>query len=116
MSKSFVHLHVHSHYSLLDGMAKIGELVNRAKELGMPALALTDHGNMYGAIEFYEKARGAGIKPIIGCEIYLTDNHKEKNQVKDGEKYRHLVLLARNQTGYCNLLKIVTIGHLEGFY
>ncbi|MBM3255905.1 MAG: DNA polymerase III subunit alpha [Candidatus Moranbacteria bacterium] len=116
MSKSFVHLHVHSHYSLLDGMAKIGELVNRAKELGMPALALTDHGNMYGAIEFYEKAREAGIKPIIGCEVYLTEDHKKKNQAKNGEKYRHLVLLSKNQTGYRNLLKIVTIGHLEGFY
>ena len=116
MIKNFVHLHTHSHYSLLDGMAKISELVARAKELRMPALAITDHGVMYGAIEFYEKAREAGIKPIIGCEVYLTKNHKEKNDFKSGEKNHHLVLLAKNQEGYRNLLKIVSLGHLEGFY
>ncbi|MFH1183093.1 MAG: DNA polymerase III subunit alpha [Candidatus Moraniibacteriota bacterium] len=116
MSKSFVHLHVHSHYSLLDGMAKIGELVKRAKELGMPALAITDHGNMYGAIEFYEKAKDAGIKPIIGAEIYLTADRKERGENGKGEKPFHLVLLAKNEEGYRNLLKIVSVAHLEGFY
>ena len=117
MSKSFVHLHVHSHYSLLDGMAKIGELVKKAKELGMPALALTDHGNMYGAVEFYEKAREAGIKPIIGVEAYVAEDHKEKGS-NGGKSDRpcHLVLLARNEEGYRNLLKITSIAHLEGFY
>ena len=116
MSKSFVHLHVHSHYSLLDGMAKIGELVKRAKELDMPALALTDHGNMYGAIEFYEKAKDAGIKPIVGAEIYLTENRRERGEHGKGEKPFHLVLLAKNKEGYRNLLKIVSTAHLEGFY
>jgi len=118
MSKSFVHLHVHSHYSLLDGMAKIGELVKKAKELGMPALALTDHGVMYGAVEFYEKAKEAGIKPIIGVEIYLTSNHKERGNGGNGKGDRpnHLVLLAKNEEGYRNLLKIVSIAHMEGFY
>ena len=116
MPKSFVHLHVHSHYSLLDGMAKIGELVKRAKELGMPALAITDHGVMYGAIEFYEKAKEAGIKPIIGAEVYLTKDHKDRGSGGKGEKPNHLVLLAKNEEGYRNLLKIVSIAHLEGFY
>ena len=116
MSKSFVHLHVHSHYSLLDGMAKIGELIKRAKDLGMPALALTDHGNMYGAIEFYEKAKDADIKPIIGAEIYLTENRRERGENGKGEKPYHLLLLVKNEEGYRNLLKIVSAAHLEGFY
>ena len=119
MSKSFVHLHVHSHYSLLDGVAKIGELVKKAKELAMPALALTDHGNMYGAIEFYDKCREQGIKPIIGVEAYLAENHLEKGNNGNGNKSdipNHLVLLAKNEEGYRNLLKITSIAHLEGFY
>lgn len=115
MSSNFVHLHVHSHYSLLDGMAKIKELVDRAKDLGMPALAITDHGVMYGAVEFYEKAKEAGIRPIIGVETYVVSNHKEKGNGKY-EKPNHLVLLAKNLEGYRNLLKIVSIAHLEGFY
>jgi len=117
MAKNFVHLHVHSHYSLLDGVAKIGELVKKAKELSMPALAITDHGNMYGAIEFYDKAREAGIKPIIGVEAYLTEDRFDRggNGAK-AERPRHLVLLAKNEEGYRNLLKITSIAHLEGFY
>ncbi|PIR69461.1 MAG: DNA polymerase III subunit alpha [Candidatus Niyogibacteria bacterium CG10_big_fil_rev_8_21_14_0_10_46_36] len=113
---SFVHLHVHSHYSLLDGLAKIDELVREAKELGMPALALTDHGNMYGAIEFYKKAKKAGIKPIIGIEAYIAARSmQEKVHGVDDKRY-HLILLAKNETGYQNLLKLVTLSNLEGFY
>ncbi|MEJ5301471.1 MAG: DNA polymerase III subunit alpha [Thermodesulforhabdaceae bacterium] len=120
---SFVHLHVHTEYSLLDGAIKIGDLVKTAKSYGMPAVAITDHGNMYGALEFYEKAREAGIKPIIGCEIYLTpyglkDQAVEAKRIKedDDDKNYHLVLLAVNFEGYKNLLKIVSTAHLEGFY
>lgn len=116
MSKNFVHLHVHSHYSLLDGMAKIGDLVKKAKELGMPALALTDHGNMHGVVEFYDKAKEAGIKPIIGVEAYVTENRHERGENGRGEKPYHLVLLAKNDEGYRNLLKITSAAHLEGFY
>ncbi len=109
----FVHLHTHSHYSLLDGLPKIDELVNRAKELGMDALAVTDHGNLYGAIEFYKKAKAAGIKPILGVETYVAPNG---HQNKTGEKYFHLTLLAKNQTGWRNLLMLVTKANLYGFY
>lgn len=113
---NFVHLHVHSHYSLLDGLAKIDELLDRAKELGMDALALTDHGVLYGAIEFFEKARKAGIKPIIGCEMYLAPNGRKNKRPKIDDVRHHLILLAKNETGYKNLMKLVTIAHLEGFY
>src|SRR3989344_5558998 len=113
---SFVHLHVHSHYSLLDGLAKIDDLIAEAKRLKMPALALTDHGNMYGAVEFYKKAKAAGLKPILGVEAYLAPNSlKDKNSGID-DKRHHLVLLAKNNEGYKNLLKLVSISHLEGFY
>lgn len=113
---SFVHLHTHSHYSLLDGLAKIDDLIAKAKEYDMPALALTDHGVMYGAIEFYKKCQEAGIKPIIGCEIYLSPrSHLEKDPQQDRRRY-HLTLLARNITGYKNLIKIVSEAHLNGFY
>lgn len=112
----FIHLHVHSHYSLLDGLAKIDELINEAKKYKMPALALTDHGNLYGAIEFYEKAKAAKIKPIIGCEVYLApQGHKNKRKGIDDHPY-HLVLLAKNYQGYKNLIQLITIAHLEGFY
>lgn len=110
----FVHLHTHSHYSLLDGLPKIDELVARAKELGMDALAVTDHGNLYGAIEFYKKAKAAGIKPILGVEAYIAPgDRRDKN--KNGEYY-HLTLLAKNQEGWKNLIKLVTEAHLNGFY
>ena len=105
----FVHLHTHSHYSLLDGLAKIDDLVNHAKELGMGALAITDHGNLYGAVEFYKKAKSSGIKPIIGLEAYIA-SPDPKN------KYFHLILLCKNETGWKNLLKLVTHSHLQGFY
>ncbi len=113
----FTHLHVHSHYSLLDGLAKIDDLVNRAKELGMDSLALTDHGVMYGIVEFYMKAKEAGIKPIIGCEMYLTpgSRHSKNNTREDKTRY-HLTLLVKNEQGYKNLMKLVSIAHLEGFY
>ncbi len=113
---SFVHLHNHSHYSLLDGLTKLDEMVNFAKEQGSPAVALTDHGTMYGVIEFYQKAKKAGVKPIIGVETYLAPNSRfDKNTREDGRSY-HLLLLAKNNTGYRNLIKLVSSAHLEGFY
>ncbi|MFA6254447.1 MAG: DNA polymerase III subunit alpha [Patescibacteria group bacterium] len=113
---SFVHLHTHSHYSLLDGLAKIDGLVKKAKECGMPALALTDHGVMYGLIEFYQKAKKAGIKPILGVEAYVARNgHQNKRPKVDDSPY-HLVLLAKDLAGYKNLIKLTTIAHLDGFY
>jgi len=116
MKPSFVHLHTHSHYSLLDGLGKIDDLINQTKALGMDALAITDHGALYGAIEFYKKSKKAGIKPILGIEAYVAPkNHKDKNSNGE-EKYYHLILLAKNQTGWENLIQLVTISHLEGFY
>jgi len=112
----FTHLHVHSHYSLLDGLAKIDGLLDRAKELGMDSLALTDHGVLYGAIEFYREAKKRGIKPIIGVETYLAPNGRLNKRPKIDDKRYHLILLAKNRTGYQNLLKLVTAAHLEGFY
>jgi len=112
----FTHLHIHSHYSLLDGLVKIDDLVNKAKEDGMTALALTDHGVMYGAIEFYQKCLAADIKPIVGVEAYLAlTNHKDKNPSTGTGRY-HIILLAQNEAGYKNLIKLTTIAHLEGFY
>jgi DNA polymerase-3 subunit alpha len=107
-------LHVHSHYSLLDGLSKIDDLVHKAKEDGMMALALTDHGVMYGAIEFYQKCKAAGIKPIIGVEAYIVADRKKKEANEEG-RY-HAVLLAKNYDGYRNLIKLTTLAHLEGFY
>ncbi len=115
MMNDFVHLHVHTEYSLLDGAARIEALVNKAKEFGMSALAITDHGAMYGTIPFYKACKEAGIKPIIGCEIYVTDNRKEKASRQEQKNY-HLILLAENQKGYENILQIVSIGHIEGYY
>jgi len=115
MSK-FVHLHTHSHYSLLDGLAKIDELVNRAKELEMDALALTDHGNLYGAIEFYKAAKKAEIKPILGVEMYVAPESRFEKNAQSNEKYFHLTLLCENNVGWKNLIKLVTKAHLEGFY
>ncbi|WP_274652252.1 DNA polymerase III subunit alpha [Paenibacillus humicola] len=112
----FVHLHVHSEYSLLDGAARIRDLTARAAELGMKALALTDHGVMYGAIPFYKACRERGIKPIIGCEVYLTTGSRfDKGPRRDSPIY-HLILLAKNEAGYRNLMRLCTIGHLEGFH
>lgn len=112
----FTHLHTHSHYSLLDGLSKIDDLISRVKELGMDSVALTDHGNLYGAIEFYKKAKAAGIKPIIGVELYVArGSHLDKRPNVDDERY-HLVVLAKNQAGYKNLIKLVSKSHLDGFY
>jgi len=111
----FTHLHVHTEYSLLDGMCRIPYLVERARELGMDSLAITDHGVMYGAIEFYLAAREAGIKPIIGCEVYLAPNSRFGRNASDKNNY-HLILLAKNQTGYRNLIQLTTKANLEGFY
>ena len=114
---SFVHLHVHTQYSILDGQASIGSLFDRAKELGMPALAITDHGNMYGVKEFLKVAKKyPEVKPIIGCEIYVTRHYDHKIKDKDHKGYYHLILLAKNYNGYKNLMKIVSTGHIEGKY
>lgn len=113
---SFVHLHTHSHYSLLDGLAKIPDLIKKAVEYEMPALAITDHGVMYGAVEFYQKAKAAGIKPIIGVEAYLAPHGHQQKRPKVDERPFHLILLARNNVGYKNLLKLVSIAHLDGYY
>ncbi len=113
----FTHLHVHTEYSLLDGSAKIKNLVKRAKELGYDSLAITDHGVMYGVIDFYEAAKAEGIKPIIGCEIYVSPGSRFDRETNRGEeRYYHLVLLAENNQGYKNLSKIVSRGFTEGFY
>ncbi len=113
----FTHLHVHTHYSLLDGLAKVDDILDRAQELGMDSLAITDHGVLYGAIEFYIKAKARGIKPIIGCEMYLTptDLHSKDPSSADRKRF-HLILLAKNEAGYKNLMRLITIAHLEGFY
>ena len=114
---SFVHLHVHTQYSILDGQASISGLFSRAKELGMPALAITDHGNMYGVKEFLKVAKKfPEVKPIIGCEIYVTRHYDHRLKDKDHRGYYHLILLAKNYTGYKNLMKIVSTGHIEGKY
>ena len=114
---SFTHLHVHTEYSLLDGSSKIKELVHQTKELGMDSIAITDHGAMYGVIDFYKAAKAEGIKPIIGCEIYVTAGSRfEKDGRQGSNNYFHLVLLAENDQGYHNLMKIVSRGFTEGFY
>ena len=114
---SFTHLHVHTEYSLLDGSSKIRELAARAKELGMDSMAITDHGAMYGVIEFYRAAREAGIKPIIGCEVYVSPGSRfDRENVHGEDRYYHLVLLAENNEGYQNLMKIVSKGYVDGFY
>ena len=113
---SFVLLHVHSHYSLLDGATRIDALVNRAREYDMPAVAITDHGNLFGAIEFYNAARKAGVKPIIGCEAYLAAGDRRGRDKRWGEERFHLLLLAMDLEGYRNLLRLASIGYTEGFY
>jgi DNA polymerase-3 subunit alpha len=115
VTDQFVHLHNHSEYSLLDGFSRMGDMVNRAQELGQPAIALTDHGNLHGAIEFYQSAKKVGVKPIIGVEAYVADGSlSERNPAKRSPF--HMTLLAQNKAGYQNLLKLVTASHLEGFY
>ena len=117
--RDFVHLHNHSHYSLLDGACKIDDLISTCKEFGMDTLALTDHGNMFGAIEFYTKAKKAGIKPIIGAEVYIAPKSRfdKTSSAKGGSDTSfHLILLAKNEEGYRNLMKLVSVGFLEGFY
>lgn len=113
---NFIHLHVHTQYSLLDGAAEIGRLLKKVKELDMPAVAITDHGVMYGCLKFYQQALKAGIKPILGCEIYVAPRKLTDKTAKVDDNPYHLVLLAENNSGYQNLLKLVTIAHLEGFY
>jgi len=116
MSRDFTHLHLHTHFSLLDGLSKIDELVERAKELGMTALAMTDHGVMYGAIEFYNACRDAEIKPIIGLEAYIAPRRMTDKEGKQDANYFHLTLLAKNDAGYKNLMLLTTKAHMEGFY
>ncbi|OIO16853.1 DNA polymerase III subunit alpha [Candidatus Kuenenbacteria bacterium CG1_02_38_13] len=116
MPSRFIHLHVHSHYSLLDGLSKVPDLVKRAKELRMDAIALTDHGVMYGAIEFYKECRHAGIKPIIGMEVYIAPRKLTDKKPGIDAKNNHLLLLAQNEIGYKNLIKLTSKAHIEGFY
>ena len=114
---SFVHLHVHTQYSVLDGLSNIEKLFQRAEELGMPGLAITDHGNMYGVKEFYDVAKKhPRVKPIFGCEVYVTRHYDHKLKDPQHKGYYHLILLAKNETGYHNLMKLVSFGHIEGFY
>ncbi|MBR5421744.1 MAG: DNA polymerase III subunit alpha [Lachnospiraceae bacterium] len=114
---AFVHLHTHTEYSLLDGSNKIKDYVRRVKELGMNAAAITDHGVMYGVLQFYEEAKAAGIRPILGCEVYVAPGSRFNKEITGGdERYNHLILLAENDLGYHNLMKIVSIGFTEGFY
>lgn len=116
MTKDFTHLHVHSHYSLLDGLPKIGQLLDYAKEQGMDSVALTDHGNLYGAIEFYKGAKERGIKPILGCEIYVAYEGMGEKRPGVDDKIYHLIVLAKNEKGYQNIIKLLTKAHLEGYY
>src|SRR5207245_6160852 len=115
--RSFVHLHCHSHYSLLDGASRIPELVGRARELGMNSVAMTDHGNLYGAIEFYRECKSAGLNPIIGYEAYVAPTRlTEREAKKRGDAGYHLTLLAKDITGFRNLIKMASVAFLEGYY
>ncbi|MBU4483790.1 DNA polymerase III subunit alpha, partial [bacterium] len=118
MHSNFVHLHTHSYYSLLDGALPVDVICNKAKEYKMPSVALTDHGNLFGAVEFYQKAMASGVKPIIGCEVYILNkgDRREKVPYRDGQGLCHLTLLVKNHKGYQNLSKLITSGYLEGFY
>src|SRR5258705_1253736 len=114
----FVHLHLHSEFSLLDGACRLDKLTDKARDLKFPALALTDHGVLYGAIDFYQQAREKGIKPIIGCEVYVAPGSRHEKKAGTGSRdiYHHLVLLAKDETGYKNLIRLATAAHLEGYY
>ena len=113
---SFTHLHVHTEYSLLDGACRISRLVERAKELGQDALAITDHGVMYGVIDFYRECKKQGIRPIIGCEVYVAPRSRFDKTLELDREYYHLILLCENQTGYQNLMKLVSLAFTDGFY
>ncbi|MCR5653516.1 MAG: PHP domain-containing protein, partial [Ruminococcus sp.] len=113
---SFTHLHVHSEYSLLDGACRISKLPKAAKELGQTALAITDHGAMYGAVDFWRACKKEGIKPIIGCEVYVAPRTRFDKTFDLDKNYYHMILLCENNTGYQNLIKIVSLGFTEGFY
>ena len=113
---SFVHLHLHTEYSLLDGAIRMKELMKKAVEFKMPAVAITDHGNLFGAIEFYQEAQRAGVKPIIGCEAYIAPGSNKDRPGSRREAAYHFTLLAENESGYRNLVKLVTAAHLEGFH
>ena len=114
----FVHLHLHTDYSMLDGACDVEKLVHRVKELGMPAVAMTDHGNIFGAVHFVNAAKAAGIKPIVGCELYVCkkDDHNIERTPPEGDTYNHLLVLAENEEGYRNLAKITSEASLRGFY
>src|SRR6202041_2995275 len=114
----FVHLHLHTEYSLLDGACRLDRLMEKAHALQFPAMAITDHGVLYGAIDFYQAARDKGIKPIIGCEVYVAPGSRLEKKSSTGSRdvYHHLGLLARDETGYKNLVKLSTAAHLEGYY
>src|SRR5580692_5050513 len=114
----FVHLHLHTEYSLLDGACRLDRLMEKAHALHFPALAITDHGVLYGAIDFYQQARDKGIKPIIGCEVYVAPGSRLEKKPGSGgrDAYHHLGLLAKDETGYRNLVKMATTAHLDGYY
>ncbi len=112
----FVHLHLHTEFSLLDGACRIGEMLDRAVELKMPAVAVTEHGNMFSAVTFHDQARKRGINPILGCEVYVAPGDRTEKSGVPGETANHLVLLAENDEGYHNLIKLVSSGYTEGFY
>src|SRR6056297_3626229 len=116
MFMTFTHLHVHTEYSLLDGSARIAKLVTQAKELGMQSLAITDHGVMFGVVDFYKECKKQGIKPIIGCEVYTAARKLEDKDSDYDRRNGHLILLAENQQGYKNLVKIVSTGYTKAFY
>ena len=115
-SDSFVHLHLHTEYSFLDGLVRTKELMKKAKEFEMPAVAITDHGNLHGAIEFYQEATKAGIKPIIGCEAYMAPGVMKDRPANQRDAAYHFTLLAKDEVGYRNLVKMISIAHLDGFH
>src|SRR5271167_3545190 len=115
MSQQFVHLHLHTDFSMLDGACEIGKLVDRVKELEMPAVAMTDHGNIFGAVEFANAAKEKGVKPILGCELYICKK-EDHRAAPEGDSYNHLIVMAENDEGYRNLVKVVSEASLHGFY
>ena len=113
----FTHLHFHTEYSLLDGACQVDRVMTTAQEMGMTAVAITDHGTLFGVVDFYKQAKSAGVKPILGCEVYVATGRMQDRKTESGKSYaNHLVLLAENDTGYQNLIRLVSLAHLEGFY